>query len=737
MRQLKKLELFDDQGLSQQQFHKLCNLISQSYEQADQDRYILERSLKVTSEEMRGLIHSQQKNYQDRQEAIFNALPDLLFLLDENGCFLEILAEHYPYLMSEKSRILVGNTLHQTFPQKTADYFLNEIRAAIETQQLKKLEYTFKDGNKLIDFEIRIVVTQQIENGKRTVLFLARDVTDSKKAYEQAQLLSTVMAVAQEGVVIVNKHKKVLYANEAMKKITRMSVEQLINEGEGFLRHEKDLELCADICRIAHEQEHLQREILIHSDDSEPVTAWLNLTTIRDQNQNLEYFVGVLSDMSEIKQYHEQLKHVASHDALTQLPNRLMFVERFEQSLSRAKRLEVNGALLFLDLDNFKSINDTLGHSAGDELLLEVAQRLQSLCRKEDTVARFGGDEFVMLLEDVGNSINTFSFIDKLLDVFQTKVHIQGYDLDISTSVGVTIYPEQGEETEQLLKQADAAMYQAKKEGKNRAFLFSDDLLDNTVAGFTLGIELRQALENGEFYLEYQPQIDIKTQKIVGAEALIRWLHPQKGLISPSQFIPAAEATGFIDKIGLWVFEQVCLQLVSWRQANIPFGKISFNLSQRQLIDGDLFQHLVECLERTGAMQYIQDLVCEITESAIFDDAENAYQNLFMMSGLGMKLSIDDFGTGHSSLLNLKRFPLSYLKIDRSFVNDVGTDSNDEAIIEATLVLAKNFGLTVIAEGVETEQQLQFLQSLDCAYVQGFYFSKPVKADEIESLLCT
>lgn len=614
VRQLNKLALSLKTAPTAEQWALLLTRIDQSYESADQDRYTLEGSLNISSDELKALYIKQKQSLKEREESILNAMPDLLFLIDEDGLYVDILANEDPKLLFDSKQFLIGKYIHDVLPKALADQFITAIKQAIKTNLLQKLSYQLEVKKGMVSFEGRVVATGQQENNKNTVLFLARDISD-----------------------IVAAEKK--------------------------------------------------------------------------------------------------LEFQATHDALTGLPNRLFFDQQFERAIERAKRSNNQGALLFLDLDNFKSVNDSLGHSVGDELLIEIARRLNSLCRAVDTIARFGGDEFVILLEDIGNRDHLMSFLHKLQQKFEKKIKLQGYALDVSTSIGVTLYPEQGSNCEQLIKQADTAMYAAKKSGKNCFHMFVPELLETTVAGFTLDIELHQALEKVEFYMVYQPQYSLPNKEVIGFEALIRWQHPQKGLISPAQFIPAAEGTGFIVKIGLWVFKAICEQVVLWSEAQLPFKRVAFNLSRRQLADRGLYSDLLAILNDTGAIQFIDKIECEMTESAIFIDADNAHHNLVSLSELGMRLSIDDFGTGHSSLINLKRFPLSRLKIDQTFVADVGKDSNDEAIIEVSITLANSFNLEVVAEGVETIEQEQFLKSVQCQGVQGFLYSVPLTVEEAERLL--
>ncbi len=733
-RQLKKNGLSLDTFPNATNWRHLLDSINKSYEQADQDRYVLERSLSLSSTEMQELNQRLKETYKTRESAILNAFPDLLFLIDEEGTYMEVLAGNKEKLHKPETEI-IGKKIRDILPAVQANLIMDAIQQAITTGKMQVIEYELDVPSGRVHFEGRAVTIGKISNGQYGILFFSRDITDKVQSEYQQKLLDSVLTSTTDGIVIISGSHQVLYANEAVTRITGYSVEDLINEGKGFLRHEKDSELCKDIFKQANQTDHLQQEVIIHNKNDGISNILLSMDTKRNEQGQTEYIVGILTDISEIKSSQVRYEHLATHDVLTGLPNRYLLEERMRQSISKAEREGLSGAIFFLDLDRFKTINDSLGHGVGDRLLHQVASRLMRVCRIEDTVARFGGDEFVILVDDIESQEQAFQIAEKILHVFDKKYHVQGYELNVSTSIGISIFPTHGTDVEQLTKHADIAMYAAKSLGRNRYQLFANEYLESAITGLTLEHEMLNALVNEEFLLMYQPQYATKSRALTGFEALIRWQHPEHGMIPPSDFIPVAESTGQIEQIGLWVFEEICKKVVEWNEKGYLFNRVSFNLSQRQLMDGTLSDQLIRVMEKTGAIDFTHQIECEITESLIIKQTDIALETINNLKKAGILLAIDDFGTGHSSLVNLKRFPLDRLKIDREFVRDIGRDKNDEAIIRATIALAQGFDLDVIAEGVEEESQMKFLQEVGCQEVQGYLLNRPLSLEQCELLL--
>jgi diguanylate cyclase (GGDEF)-like protein/PAS domain S-box-containing protein len=455
---------------------------------------------------------------------------------------------------------------------------------------------------------------------------------------------------------------------------------------------------------------------------------------IFDENGVFKGYRGIGKDITERVVAAERIQYVAYHDGLTDLPNRIMFSEVLSHAVGQAKRHNRNLALLFVDLDRFKNINDMLGHAAGDDLLKEVSARIKASIRSSDVVARLGGDEFVVLLEDIHEQKNVVKVVRKLLSSLNEPLTMHSQEFRVTASIGVTMFPHDAQDEPTLMRNADMAMYRAKEEGRNTFQFFSGDMMDtHSFERLALESSLRRALERQEFRVHYQAKVDAKTRAITGVEALVRWQHPELGLVPPSRFIPIAEETGLIVPIGRWVLQEACRQNKAWQDAGMPAVRIAVNLSARQFTDKGLLKEVRSILADSGLSPSLLEL--EITESMVMRDLPKALEILTALKRLGVWLAIDDFGTGYSSLSSVKRFPIDVIKVDRSFIRDIPEDSDDKALTEAIIRMAKSLSLTVVAEGVETKEQVAFLQRHACDEFQGYYFSKPIPAEDFARLL--
>ena len=454
---------------------------------------------------------------------------------------------------------------------------------------------------------------------------------------------------------------------------------------------------------------------------------------IKDDTDRIVKRYGANQDITERKRAEEKIQYLATHDVLTGLPNRMMFSQLLNHAIQSAQRYKRQFAVLFIDLDRFKIINDTLGHEAGDQLLQEIAVRLKQSLRAVDIVARLGGDEFVILIEEVSDSSQVATVAHKILTSIIKPITLMGQECRITASIGISMYPKDAEDEQSLMKNADIAMYLAKEEGKNNYQFYSKDIQSKSLERLSIETNLRLALERNELSLHYQAKVDFKTNVITGVEALLRWQNPYLGSVTPTQFIPVAEETGLIIPIGKWVMKTACAQNVAWQQQGLPAVCMAVNLSLRQLTDDNLIDDIKTALNDSGMAPNLLEL--EITESMVMHNPARMISVLAKIKSLGVRLAIDDFGTGYSSLAQIKHFPIDTLKVDRSFIRNIPQDAEDKAITEAIIAMGKTLSLTVVAEGVETVDQMNFLKEHSCDEMQGFYFSKPIMPEQFADLL--
>jgi diguanylate cyclase (GGDEF)-like protein len=440
-------------------------------------------------------------------------------------------------------------------------------------------------------------------------------------------------------------------------------------------------------------------------------------------------------NVEQRKRAEERIRHLAYHDALTDLPNRSLLEDRLTTALAQAHRKSRMLALLYLDLDRFKRVNDTLGHSLGDHILQSVAERLTSIVREADTVARVGGDEFTILLPEISQAQDAIDVADRILRELRRPVMVDHRELPATTSMGIAFYPDDAEEADTLLRNADIAMYRAKEQGRDNYQLYTAAMNARIAERFAVENDLRRALDRNEFVVYYQPQVDLSSQQIVGVEALVRWEHPTRGLMLPADFIPVAEESGLIVPLGEWVLRTACAQAKAWQEAGLPPIRLAVNLSGRQFQQRNLSEMVERALNETSLEpRYLQ---LEITETVVMHDMDFTIATLNNLKAMGIQIAIDDFGCGHSSLNYLKRLPIDDVKIDRSFVHDLATDPSDAAIVGSVVAMTRELNLNVVAEGVETEEQLAFLKERQCDVVQGFLFSRPVPPDAVEKIIAS
>jgi diguanylate cyclase (GGDEF)-like protein/PAS domain S-box-containing protein len=521
----------------------------------------------------------------------------------------------------------------------------------------------------------------------------------------------------------------ILYASDASRRLLGLEPAEIVGRPVRELIYEEDRDEVRHLARLIHEAGPTTFSYRIRRADG--TLIWFETTSraVHHESGGVAEIVSVSRDISERRRTEEQIEHQAYHDALTGLPNRWLFRDRLTVALAQARRLKKPLGVMFLDLDRFKLVNDTLGHSLGDELLKTVASRLKSALREADSVARMGGDEFTILLADAKSADDAVIVAQKLLEVVAQPMRVEEHDLFITTSAGIAMFPEDGDTAELLLKNADQAMYRAKDLGRSAVQLCNASMNDRSHERLSLEIALRQAIERGELELYYQPQVHIGSGRVVGMEALIRWNRPGHGVVGPATFIPVAEETRLIMPIGEWVLREACRQAKVWQESRYPDLRMSVNLSARQFQHNDLPRLIAAALEESGLAA--RDLEIEITETTAMQHTERTVMILSLLRDMGVRIAIDDFGTGHSSLNYLRNFPLDSIKIDTEFVREIETSASDRAIVSAVIGMAHGLGLRVTAEGVETEAQLAFLRAHGCQEVQGFLFSKPKPSGEL------
>jgi|GEM_PF-1548020 len=555
------------------------------------------------------------------------------------------------------------------------------------------------------------------------------DITHIKEVLDQKLLLAKVFEHSAEGLVITNYDNKIIAVNSSFSRLTGYTQEDALGQNPRILNSGREpKEFYVAMWKSLLTNNCWQGEIWDKRKDGSYYPKWLSITVIRNEQGEVVYYIAGFSDISERKQAEQKIEHLAHHDSLTNLPNRFSLNERLSQALEQAKRTGHHLVIMFLDLDRFKNINDSLGHHVGDMLLFEVAVRLKDSVRHSDIVARLGGDEFVVVLPEIQSGIASVHFVDKILHTLSQPYMLDGYELSTSASIGVSVFPHDGETVEELMKNADTAMYHAKSQGRNNYQFFKREMHTTAHERLELENDLRLAIERNEFILYYQPQVEANSGRVVGVEALVRWQHKERGLVMPDSFITIAEESGLIIQMGTMILETACRQLADWLAEGLSPLRMAVNLSAKQFRHCNLPDMVADIVAETGIDAQLLEL--EITETAAMEHPEETISQLKRLKLMKVQLSIDDFGTGYSSLGNLRLFPVSRLKIDRSFVKNIETDTDDAAIAAATISLAHTLGKEVTAEGVETLAQSTFLVNQQCDYLQGYFFSHPLPADK-------
>lgn len=660
---------------------------------------------------------------ESKTRALLSALPDMMLRISEEGVVIDCQAGSQSESVSEW-QIPCGDTLEQHLPALVAQMLCQELRAALLGSQPRSLEFAMPETGSPHFWEARIVPRDEHE-----VLLVVRDISRRKQMENQLRLSAKVFEASNEAILITDAHNRIISVNRMFEVITGYSAAEAVGKDPAILGAGRETRsFFRNVWACMEETGCWQGELGNRRKNGVDYPAWMSISQLRDGHGEPEYHIASFSDISERKQQEERIQQLAFHDALTGLPNRRLLSDRIDVAIAQAWRDRSNLAVLFVDLDRFKTINDSLGHSAGDELLKQVGQRLSALVRSGDTVSRIGGDEFVVLSPGCVRPSDAAALADKILFEVAQPYWLGDTRLQITPSIGIALFPDNGTDAGTLISNADAAMYLAKENERNNCQFYSTELNERNRERLNLEVRMRQALEQDQFVLYFQPQVDAISGALIGAEALIRWQDPILGLIPPLRFIPLAEETGFIQNIGDWVLHQTLCHIRNWQVLGLGDIPVAINLSARQFKQSGFIDFISTSLRESGVRPELVEL--EITESMLMKDIRLTTNKLNELKKMGFRITIDDFGTGFSSLNYLRHFPIDVLKIDQSFVRELMDDEAALAIIEAVIALANALGMRTVAEGVETEAQRKLLQSRGCHTLQGFLISRPLPEAE-------
>ena len=687
-------------------------------------------SLKETSRALDQQLHFTQE--------LLEVMPSPIFYRRAEGAYLGF-NRAWEMFFSKRREEWIGKRPQDLLPAEMAALAEIEDREILSTGRTSITESVVKDGGGMERHIVKHISRFTDADGRPAgIIGILTDITNFKQVAEALEAsegrFKALTESAMDIVTVLDAEGVIRYQSPSVKHLLGYEPADMIGKSQFDLIHRDDAEPMREAFRDLLSRGQMERAIefrVVRSDGE-----WRTLEAIGKNCLDVHEVRGIIvntRDITDRKNIEERIQHLAFHDALTGLPNRSLMQDRVSQAIGRAERSTKRFAVMFIDIDNFKNINDTLGHDVGDELLCQVATRLIDSVRTHDTIARQGGDEFIVLLDQLEGHQGATRVAQKILDALRLAFQVGGTDQHVSGSIGIALYPDDGRDPPTLLKNADTAMFHGKALGKNTYQFFTPQMNIAVKRRAAMESNLRAAVKNGDFTLVYQPQIDLNTGEIVAFEALVRWVSEDSGTMMPGEFIPLAEETGLINDIGKWVLQEACRQAVEWQRAGYPSRRMAINLSARQLADKGFVELLVRILKETGLDP--NSLELEITESQVMRQGEGSVMLLNEIAGMGVHLAVDDFGTGYSSLSYLKRLPIGKLKIDQSFVRDITVDPNDTAIVVAIISMAKSLDLDIIAEGIETAGQLTLLRAKGCSVGQGFYFSVPMSADDLVPIL--
>ncbi|MAG99965.1 MAG: histidine kinase [Pseudomonadales bacterium] len=670
-------------------------------------------------------------------KAVTDAMPDVFMVLDEQGTYLKVSTPQHELLAAEQSKLL-NRRLQDVLSKEQADRFLEFIARTLDTDQPLSIEYSMQTLAGIRTFEARARRLEVMVGGRRAVVLLARDISD-RVALELDQRIAAIAFESQQGMLVTDAQTRIIKANRAFSAITGYSEAEVLGQPTRILGSgHQGAEFYRQMWKALYETGGWQGEIWNRRKSGEAFPEWLTISAVHDAKGRLTNYVASLTDISERKDAEEKIQHLAFYDPLTNLPNRRLMRQRLEQALVVCRREQHYAALIFLDLDDFKNVNDLYGHQIGDGMLCQVAERLRHALRERDTVARFGGDEFVVLLEGLEvNATEAATQVEhigrKLLQTLREPYLIKDQVFSSSASLGIVLFNDEQHTADELMQYADLSMYSAKAAGKDMLSFYDPQMQAVVSMRIELEEDIRRGLAQEEFVLYLQPQADA-SGNFEGAEALVRWQHPSRGLLAPGVFIDIAERSGLIESLDLAILRQGCELLARWaQQPQTATLSLAVNISARLLYRDDFVCQVREILQQTGASAL--QLKLEITESLLLTDVDKAVSRMQLLREMGVRFAIDDFGTGYSSMAYLQRLPLDQLKIDQSFVRGLPDDKGNIAIVRAILSMAEGLELEVIAEGVEHPAQQDILRLHGCRHFQGYLFGKPMSVDAFLELL--
>ncbi len=666
---------------------------------------------------------------ESKTRAMLSSLPDIIYRVDEHGEVLDVQAGAYFETQHQWQRLVPGSNII-CLPDVIYELFCTHLSYAINGEGMQLIEFQWsEDKQPHLYWEARILLRDQ-----REAIVLIRDITQRKQQEVQMRLWAKVFEGSNEAIMITDAHFKLLSVNNAFESMTGYVEEEVIGVDAlavGIKLH--TYSYLRNLTSILSEKGYWQGELRNQRKNGEEFPCWFSISQVNNSAGLAENFIVTFNDITEHKNSRAKIEYLAHHDTLTGLPNRILLNDRLDMAISYAQRSQSKLGILFIDLDRFKNVNDSLGHTVGDEILKDAANRLAEAIRAGDTVSRLGGDEFVILFPKLGDENVLAGLTENLCTVLCQPYYIKGISIHITPSIGIAIYPDDGLNPNTLIKNADAAMYLAKEKGRNNFQFYTPALNARTLDRLKLESDLRESLKRNEFILYYQPQIHGQSGKIWGAEALVRWQHREKGLINPGEFIALAEETGLIIPLGEWVLGEAARQVVKWHESGFEELVVSVNISALQFAQPDFLTKVLQIVQDAGAdPKYIE---LELTESVLMADIDASVVTLKKFNDLGYRIAIDDFGTGFSSLNYLRHLPIHLLKIDQSFVREMLAEKASLAIVDSVISLAHSLGMETIAEGVENKEEYEVLCEHGCGFIQGYYFAKPMPATDFEAWL--